>query len=131
LGKTAGLGCAANSWHLIGLRMISDVMRLRGWRTLFLGANVPTPSFLNAVDSHHAELTLISCAAEEGWTATKELVEGLAELRARGHTFSIGLGGNEAHLHEAELRALGANFLATDLRSFVRDVLPSIEASPK
>lgn len=47
--RTVVLGCCSGNWHSIGLRMISDLMRLNGWRTVYLGASVPVRSFLTAI----------------------------------------------------------------------------------
>lgn len=62
--KTAIVGCVAGNYHSLGARMISDFMRLAGWKTLFLGPNVPNESFLSAIKEHHPSLILISVAFE-------------------------------------------------------------------
>lgn len=129
-GKTALLGCAPNAWHVIGLRMIGDYLRFCGWRTLFLGANVPLRSYLSAVSIHRPDLVLLSCGANEAMDSTAALVEALSELRGKGkHRFTIGVGGVCAGLHPTRFTAAGADFTANDLRHFANDLLPTLERS--
>jgi methanogenic corrinoid protein MtbC1 len=129
IGKKAMLGCAPNSWHVIGLRMISDVLRMRGWKSLFLGANVPQTGFLTAVETHQPDLVLVSCGAEESLSETLQLIRSLAEL-SKGRGFSIGAGGHAIIVNETLARESGADFTARDLRSFVSQELPRIECLP-
>lgn len=75
-GMTAVLGCAANNWHTIGLRMVADYLRHSGWRVVYLGANVPTEAFSRAVGTHHADMVLVSSSTEsiaEARTLIKEI----------------------------------------------------------
>ena len=126
IGKKAMLGCAPNSWHVIGLRMISDVLRMRGWKSLFLGANVPEVGFLMAVETHEPDLVLVSCGAEESLPETLGLIRSLADMR-RKRNFAIGAGGYAVIANESLARESGADFTARDLRSFVSQELPRLE----
>lgn len=36
------VACADGEWHALPARLVADVLRLRGWRVLFLGAAVPS-----------------------------------------------------------------------------------------
>jgi methanogenic corrinoid protein MtbC1 len=129
IGKSAVLGCAAGSYHIIGLRMISDYLRLQGWRTLFLGANVPQKSFLTTVLTNEPHLVLLSCGAEESIQETLALVRELSRLRNRRLSFSIGVGGTAVHQYEDQFKEAGADFVARDLRSFAEEILPRMEPS--
>ncbi len=75
-GRTAVLGCAANNWHTIGLRMLADYLRQQGWKVIFLGANVPTEAFSRSVGQHQAHVVMVSSSSEsiqEARTLIKEL----------------------------------------------------------
>ena len=48
--------------HKIGIRMVADLLMLDGWRTVFLGANLPTPSILQALQDHKAQVVGISAS---------------------------------------------------------------------
>ncbi|MFZ4508777.1 MAG: metalloregulator ArsR/SmtB family transcription factor [Fimbriimonas sp.] len=126
--RTALLGCAANSWHVIGLRMLADFLRLSGWRTLFLGANVPTPSFAAAVKQHRPQLVLVSCSADEALEESVQLVRALNELRAQKLNFALGVGGHSVQHYPERFTEAGADFSSPDLRSFATSILPMIES---
>jgi methanogenic corrinoid protein MtbC1 len=126
--RLALLGCAPNTWHVIGLRMISDYLRLCGWRTLYLGANVPVRSFVSAIEQHHPDLVLLSVSASEGRADALSALETLDALRKKGrHHFVLGVGGNLVSEDPKIFEDRGADFLGKDLRSFAREVLPEIE----
>ena len=75
----AVLGCVADNWHALGLRMISDSLKTSGWETLFLGANVPTQSFARMADTMRPHLVVISCSMEEQLAELETLVPSLTE----------------------------------------------------
>jgi MerR family transcriptional regulator, light-induced transcriptional regulator len=123
----AVLGCSEGNWHTIGLRMISDVMRLHGWRTLYLGANVPTASFLASVKEHDPEAVMVSCPIADYVPASLELVGKLDEMR--GHSrFLIGVGGSAVIDARQEFRAKGADFWCADLVEFAEVLLPLLDS---
>jgi methanogenic corrinoid protein MtbC1/DNA-binding transcriptional ArsR family regulator len=77
----AVLGGVAGNWHTLGLRMLSDALRGQGWDTLFLGANVPTASFLAMATTAKADLVVVSCALEEQLDELKLLLRLLQSAR--------------------------------------------------
>lgn len=44
-GRVA-VACVDGEWHALPARLLSEVLRLRGWRPDFLGAHVPTPHLI-------------------------------------------------------------------------------------
>ncbi|QYC40993.1 B12 binding domain protein [Nonomuraea coxensis DSM 45129] len=40
------LACVEGEWHTFPLRLLAEVLRLRGWRVDYLGANVPTSALV-------------------------------------------------------------------------------------
>jgi methanogenic corrinoid protein MtbC1 len=127
-GKTAVLGCAPNNYHVIGLRMISDYLRLRGWKTLFLGPNLPIKSFVTTVQNHQPELVLLSVNAAEGGPDTLRAVAALKEAKSKKLSFRIGVGGQYANMEHEAFRTAGADFLASDLRHFATEILPTFNS---
>ncbi|RYG39254.1 metalloregulator ArsR/SmtB family transcription factor [bacterium] len=127
VGKTVLLGCAAGSHHTVGIRMICDFLRMRGWRTLFLGGNVPTRSFVANVQAHRPDLVLISCNSEAGLEGTIELLQMLSEFRQRKRMFPVGIGGCIAAEYGPRYREAGADFVCESLRAFTTDILPDFE----
>ncbi len=126
-GLVAVLGCAPDSYHVIGLRMIGDYMRLCGWKVLFLGANTPVRSFHNAVSNHKPAIVMLSCGAEASIGATTTVVESLAKERTKKRNFLIAVGGAVATDFEQAFKTAGADIVADRLRDFAETWLPKIE----
>lgn len=125
--KKVVLGCCEGNWHTIGIRMIADVMKLSGWRTIYLGANVPTEAFVAAVREHGPDAVMVSCSITDAVAAGLELVRELSCL-AKDKGFVLGSGGSAFNgLHE-EVRAAGADFCCRDLTQFSEIILPRLSS---
>ena len=59
-GKTVVAAAVAGDDHDIGLRAVSDAYELSGWRTLFLGRNMPARDLVLALDFFEADLLLLT-----------------------------------------------------------------------
>lgn len=130
IGLQALLGGGPESWHVIGLRMIADVLRHRGWQTMYLGPNVPTLSFVETVRVNRPNLVLLSCSAAEAVRGTTNLLHALKAYRDTvpdRHDFLIGVGGLLVPTHRAIFSDAGADFTSPDLRSFVDEAAVEIE----
>lgn len=126
-GKRAVVGCCPGNWHSIGIRMISDVMRISGWTTYFLGANVPIDSFVATVREHQPFVVLASCPVTDLEPACLELIHRLAEYRNEGHDFLIGAGGRVVNENPERYKEAGADFTAPDLVRFTDETLPWLD----
>ncbi len=116
----AVLGCVADNWHALGLRMISDSLKTSGWETLFLGANVPTKSFSKMAETMRPHLVVISCSMEEQLEELETLVYSLRKLQDVDESlrFRIIVGGNFISRSYAELSRLPVDLFAMDLNNF-------------
>ena len=92
--RRAILGCVAGNWHILGIRMLSDGLKGMGWDTIFLGANVPTPSFVSLAQTMQPDLVILSCAMEEQGAEARTLLARLNGLRREetGRPFQIARG---------------------------------------
>ncbi len=119
----AVLGCAAGNWHALGLRMLSDCLRMAGWETTYLGANVPTPSFSLLVEKVKPHLIVVSCVMSEQIPTTIALV---AELKACCKNLvpiaQIAVGGHVLHTNPEALQQVAPDFSANDLAEFMKIV---------
>lgn len=122
-GFTAVLGCAANNWHVIGLRMLADLLRAQGWRVVYLGANVPTESFVRSVERHAADVVLVSSSAESIAEA-RGLVQA---LRSASPKTLIALGGSGVNAVPERFDDLPLNFRGVGLRDTL-DYVDSVRA---
>jgi MerR family transcriptional regulator, light-induced transcriptional regulator len=108
------VGCPPGNWHSIGARMVSDALRIRGWNTVYLGANVPEASFVAAVKSHNPSVVVVSCSFEDAVPAALQLVRALHALRP-GLPFRLAAGGRAVEPHGPEFRRAGAELVGASL----------------
>ena len=148
------LGCVAGNWHVLGIRMLGDALRSLGWNTVYLGANVPTSSFVSMVQSMRPALVIVSCAMEEQSAEAHTLVTRLDALRHKNGSkhgqegsegnkgnkgsveedvaqFQLVAGGHWFHEHPEELTHLPVDFTASDLHQFMEAVQTRYSAARK
>lgn len=125
--RIAVLGCAENGWHTIGLRMIGDLLKINGWRTIFLGANVPHRAFVSMVVNHKPDLVLVSCISPDASDSTANLIRELSDLRKHGGKWLIGIGGPAIWQNLERYLSAGADFSGQSLSEFATNYLPEIE----
>lgn len=125
--QLAILGCVEGNWHSIGLRMISDYLRLSGWKNLYLGASVPTTSFVSAVREHKPSLVLVNCTFGD---EAIRLIHRLVEHRDQaGGSYLIGLGGRCVNDNPQPFIDAGADFTAANLFVFAEEVVPRLSGN--
>ncbi|WP_409057621.1 B12-binding domain-containing protein [Streptomyces sp. SYP-A7185] len=54
------VACVDGEWHALPARLVSEVLRLRGWRVDYLGAQVPTEHLVEHVRRTRAQAVLLS-----------------------------------------------------------------------
>ncbi|MFF1696149.1 B12-binding domain-containing protein [Streptomyces sp. NPDC058257] len=54
------VACVDGEWHALPARLLSEVLRLRGWRVDYLGAQVPTEHLVAHVHRTRAQAVLLS-----------------------------------------------------------------------
>ncbi|MYW69760.1 cobalamin-binding protein [Streptomyces sp. SID8379] len=54
------VACVDGEWHALPARLVSEVLRLRGWRVDYLGAQVPTEHLIAHVHRTGAQAVLLS-----------------------------------------------------------------------
>ncbi|MBS1705127.1 MAG: metalloregulator ArsR/SmtB family transcription factor [Armatimonadetes bacterium] len=123
---TVMLGCVPGNFHSIGLRMLSDYMRLSGYKTIYLGASVPIEAFISAVEQHKPILVMVSVATRESTELTLELVTRLRVLSA-SMGFLIGVGGRPVNENTKPFLTAGAHFTAKSLIEFSENIMPRIK----
>jgi methanogenic corrinoid protein MtbC1 len=114
--KTVLAASVAGNAHDIGLRALSDLLRLDGWRSIFLGANVPSAEIAQAARAFDARLTLLSATLTTQLGTLAAVIERVRQL-APGTKILVG---GLAFEDTPELwRQLGADAYASDIRSAV------------
>ncbi len=114
-GQVALIGCAANNWHTIGARLVADFLKHQGWRVIYLGPNVPTEAFLNAVAMHGPSAVLVSTSSESVLDARSLLIE----MRSRFPSLPIAIGGTGANEEPSRFQDVDVAYPGPALRSVV------------
>jgi methanogenic corrinoid protein MtbC1 len=60
INKTVLVSCVENEYHQIGIKMVSDIFEMNGWRSYFLGANIPTIELIDFARSIKPDILAIS-----------------------------------------------------------------------
>lgn len=61
-GMSVVVSCTANEYHQIGARMVADLFEMNGWRSYFLGANVPVADVIALIRTKQPDLIALSLA---------------------------------------------------------------------
>ncbi len=105
-GPVVVAACVADELHDLGLRMICGVLRQRGARLHYLGANVSPPFLLDAIDRRDPDIVLLSVSLEEHLPALRDCLAALRESPdARPRPMIVAGGRGVAHAVQ-ELAAL-------------------------
>lgn len=107
--------CVGDELHEIGVRMVADIAALRGWETTYLGANLPLPAILHAVEEQRPNVVAISTTIVAHLPEVERLI---AALRGKGET-RILVGGHPFHTDPELWKTLGADGSATDAATAV------------
>lgn len=117
--------CPETEMHEIGLLLTCLFLSRRGYKILYLGANMPLDDLVQTVRQVQAPLVLLSATREE---TAKRIAAAVAPLKAAVRDFDerdlpeIGYGGH-IFANRADLRiAIDGAFLGTDAREAVKNV---------
>lgn len=112
-GRTLVATCVAGDLHEIGVRMVSDFFEMEGWDTFYLGANAPTPSILQTLIEHKADVLAASTTITSHVRALAELI---AAVRASDacRDVKVLVGGYPFNVAPELWRQIGADACAHD-----------------
>jgi MerR family transcriptional regulator, light-induced transcriptional regulator len=113
-GLRALLACPPGEQHELGLLCFGPLLRRRGWRIAYLGAETPTSDLATAAAELAPELVVLGAM---GMQRFLDAGDGIRALSAQAR---VAIGG--AGASTALARSLGAEFLAGDLVAAARAV---------
>lgn len=116
-GKRMIAACISGEQHEVGLRMVSDLMELEGWDTMFLGANTPIETIPQAAISRNADLLAVSVTISTHLNKLKQLI---TVCRNEVPQLKIMVGGYPFNLDKELWHKLGADAYANDATSAIR-----------
>jgi len=110
--------------HVMGLRMIADILEGSGYDTVYLGADTPRAGLLASIDRYTPSVVALGGTAP--WSAAK-LVETVLAVRDADAAMPIVLGGAQAG-SAAATAATDLLFVVPDAESVVHVVAAAVSA---
>ncbi|MDJ0929269.1 MAG: cobalamin-dependent protein [Gammaproteobacteria bacterium] len=111
-GRTVVAATVSGNAHDIGIRAIAYLLEIEGWRTIYLGADLPRREFPAAIVGFDADLVMLSLALTNQLPALRRTIE---SIRARsGDSVKILIGGTGLENAPDMWRELGADGYAAD-----------------
>jgi methanogenic corrinoid protein MtbC1 len=89
-GKTVVSACVPSNVHDLGIRALSDLFHLNGWRSIYLGADVPERDLPGALAYLEADLLLLSATLSIHIGAAKDAVSVVREYSERPVKIVVG-----------------------------------------
>lgn len=132
-GRVMVAGAVEGNAHDIGVRVVADFFELAGWRTIYLGANVPADDLVSAAVDFDADLVAISAMLTTQLQKVEDTVTLLREKFPVGRP-KIVVGGAAFKTLPDLWRLYGADAFAetADRAVEVGDLLvPSPKATPE
>jgi DNA-binding transcriptional MerR regulator len=80
-GRRVVLACPSGEQHTLPLVCFGLVLRTRGWRIVYLGADTPPSSVQMAADTIRADVVLLAAAASDRFVPIAKDLRGLARRR--------------------------------------------------
>jgi methanogenic corrinoid protein MtbC1 len=111
-GLTVIAGSVAGNVHDIGIRAISYLFEFDGWRTIYLGSDIPRQELPATMDSYDADLLLLSVALVTQLPATERAIAEIREHCQR--PVKIMVGGNGLAERPGYWKEMGADGYAAD-----------------
>ncbi len=104
--------CVSGELHEIGLRMAVDLLELEGWRTCYLGANMPALSILEMIREKKARLLILSMCLPINGPALREIISTLR--KHMDNSVKIIIGGYSISSDPVYAASFGADAVALD-----------------
>lgn len=90
-GYTVVAGAVAGNIHDIGIRAISYLLEIEGWRTIYLGSDIPRVELPTTLATYDADVLMLSVALTSQLQATTRAIK---TIREDGYPVKILVGGN-------------------------------------
>lgn len=107
--------CVENEEHQIGIKMVTDLFEYYGWKTYFLGANLPLNDLISFIDLRQPQLLALSLSLSFNLPILERMID---QIKLNFPELTILIGG-QAFRHQGKEIANKYNhvYLFTDLYS--------------
>ncbi|MHC1693928.1 MAG: B12-binding domain-containing protein [Eubacteriales bacterium] len=102
--------CPPEEYHELGARIVSDMLTICGYDSIFVGSNTPYNDFFNAIDIIRPKVIAISVSNYYNLVVTKKIIEGLKG--AIDFPVKIIVGGNAFNDDPDKYKLVGADYYA-------------------
>ncbi len=99
--------------HEIGIRMVSDFFGMEGWKTYYLGANTPTSSIIQTLETIQPNLLALSATLPPHLKTVEDLIRRVRE-NEKTCNIKIIVGGYAFSTSNTTAEKVGADFYAKD-----------------
>jgi excisionase family DNA binding protein len=117
------LGCLENEYHELGITSVNNVLDAHGWTTYYLGANLPTESFVDAIENYVPDVVLVSSMTPQ---SKRWLIEQCGILRETSQIIGAKLIVGGIAPTDKLNKKIPADFVPTS----IADVMTYIESLP-
>jgi len=105
--KTAVVGCARGEVHELGGLMVRLILEDAGWKTIYLGLDVPTEEFSDQQRKHQAEIVCVSITPASGWGDVQNIITLMDRMYEGSVPYRLAIGGDiMAHYADMSLTDL-------------------------
>ena len=111
------VGCPADEWHTFTPLLLTLLLRRRGLRALYLGANVPVDKFAETVKDINASLVVLVAQQLVSAATLQETAIQLSNKK-----ISVAFGGRIFNIHSTLIESIPGHFLGSDLNTAVSEV---------
>lgn len=125
-GPSVVAACVADELHDLGLRMVCGILRQRGARLHYLGANVSPPFLIDSIERRDPDIVLLSVSLEDHVPALRECLTALGAASPGGGRPLIVAGGRGVATASGELEALGARPIVEPTLDGAADAIMSV-----
>jgi MerR family transcriptional regulator, light-induced transcriptional regulator len=115
--ETILVGCPADEWHAFAPLLISLLLRRRGYKVIYLGANVPSDRFTETASETKADLILL---AAQQLTSAATLQHAALSLTNKGR--AVAFGGRIFNLRPSLTEYIPGYFLGYDIGAAIGEI---------
>jgi len=110
--------CASGELHEIGIRMVADFFEMEGWKTHFLGANMPVNDLVQTLLAQKPDMLAISASMSSNVVKTRKVIKAVRSSQAQD--IKIIVGGYLFNRVPELWKQVGADYYAEDAEKALR-----------
>lgn len=114
--QTVAVLCPPEEYHEIGARMISDIFTIAGYNSIFVGANTPLDTFLEAAKKLSLSYVAISVSNYYNLINTRRMI---SRIKEAGGKSRVVVGGNAFEKNPDYWKEVGADIFLKDPREIL------------